>query len=809
MCGSPGENKGKYRDILEGILVLDLADEKGGYCSRLLADLGAEVIKIEPPGGDPSRSLGPFHTAGAGSESFSLSFFYNNLNKKSVILDITSDKGKQAFERLLEKADILVDTCLPEHLDRLNLGAEHLRRRNPGLIHLSITPFGHSGPKAAYRASDSIVSAAGGRTYVCSDGSGKPAKLFGMQSWYTASLFGAVSVLIRLRERKRTGGGDFIDLSAQEAVASTLDHVLVDYFSDGRIVCRQDSSIQDRNFSAVPCKDGHILLTVLRNWDTLVEILASENRSKDLLDKKWQDPDYREKHFDFILKIIKEWAGEHTKQELFELGQAMGFPWAPIATAREILDSPQLTSRRFFMEGNLSGQKVPIPGFPYEFNSWTPTSSLPPPLPGEHTIEIIGKLENPDTQEKKHNQKHELLKYNSSYLIDNIFKNLRVLDMSRMLSGPYATRILADFGAEVIKVQTEKTSRGAEQNDTAYFNTWNRNKRSIRLNLDTAEAREHFLKLVAISDILVENYSPRVMANWGLTYDRLKEANPSLIMLSISAMGQTGPWKDYVGFAATFHALSGLISASSEGTDPPASIGHAYGDVVAGLYGAFALLAALEFRDKTGKGLYIDLSAYESLCALLGPALMHTALAQDPNARDRWCEDYEGAVPDGCYPCLGNDRWCALTIKNESEWKAFGRILGQPGMGSDKLSTPAGRKENRHVIDAVIRRWTEARSAESVEKSLQEAGIAAAVVQNAEDISKDGQLAARKFLVSLKQQKLGDIIADRSVLWPRHLEPDEWKAAPMLGEADFEVFVKRLGMPEETFRDCVRRGIIG
>ena len=393
--------------------------------------------------------------------------------------------------------------------------------------------------------------------------------------------------------------------------------------------------------------------------------------------------------------------------------------------------------------------------------------------------------------------------------MENLLKGARVLDLSRMLSGPYATRILADFGADVIKVQTGKTSLGAEQNDTAYFNTWNRNKRSIRLNLDIAEAREHFLKLVAISDILVENYSPRVMANWGLTYDKLKEANPSLIMLSISAMGQTGPWKGYVGFASTFHALSGLMSASSAGSDTPASIGHAYGDVVVGLYGAFALLAALALRDKTGKGLHIDLSGYEALCTFLGPALMYDALALDPNIRDRWCEDYDGAVPDGCYPCRGNDRWCALTIKNDNEWKTFCRILGQPELKADRFSTSSGRRENGQALDVIIRGWTETRSAEAIERSFQEAGIAAAVVQNAGDISKDGQLAARKFFVSLKHPKLGDIIADRSVLWPWRLEPDKWKAAPMLGEADFEVFVKRLGMPEETLRDCIRRGIIG
>lgn len=805
MRGSPGKNREIRRSILEGILVLDLADETGSFCSKLLADLGAEVVKIEPPGGDPSRRLGPYYTANPGGEPLSLSFFYNNLNKKSIVLDLTTAEGKRFFEKLAEKADVLVDTCQQDRMYSLIPGTEILRHRNPELVHLSITPFGQSGPKAARHSSDTTLSALGGQAFVCSDGSGAPAKLSGMQTWYTASLFGAVSILIHLQKRKRIYRGDFIDLSIQEAVASTLDHVMVDYFADGRIVRQQNSLSRDGNFSVVPCKDGHILLTIFRNWDTLVEILASENMVKDLLDQEWKIPDYREKHFEHILQVVKEWAGRHSKQELFELGQAMGFPWAPVATAREVLESPQLQSRRFFSVRYVSGKKANFPGLPFWFNSWTPISPAPPPLPGQHNEEIIQNL---DTHVNLHNPKHKLNRYKLPYLKDNIFNNTRVLDLSRMLSGPYATRILADFGAEVIKVQTQKTARGAEQNNTLYFSAWNRNKRSIRLDLDIAEARDHFLKLVAESDILVENYSPRVMINWGLTYDRLKEANPALIMLSISAMGQTGPWKDYVGFAPTFHALSGMISASSAAPDSPATVGHAYGDIVAGLYGAFSLLAALEFRDKTGKGLHIDLSGYEALCTFLGPALMHNSLERDVDTQDHWCEKFDEAVPDGFYPCRGNDRWCAITVKNDNEWKVLRCITGESELESDNFVTTAGRKQNRQEIDAIIRRWTAARSAEDIVRSLQEAGLAAGIVQDAGDISKDKQLEYRKFFITLKHPKLGLTTVDRSALWPWKHETKGWKAAPILGEADHDIFVERLGRSEKTFQACIRRGII-
>ncbi len=205
---------------------------------------------------------------------------------------------------------------------------------------------------------------------------------------------------------------------------------------------------------------------------------------------------------------------------------------------------------------------------------------------------------------------------------------MRVLDFTWMLAGPYATRILADCGAEVIKVQSARTAKGAELNTAGYFNTWNRNKRGITLDLSHPEARDIILSLTAVSDIVVDNFSPRVMSNWGFSYDALKKVKPDLIMASISAMGQTGPWRDFVGYGPTFHALSGLTSMTSSGQESPIGLGHAYADTIIGLYSAMAMLAALRHRDATGEGQYIDVSGYEAICSLLGPALLHTGIKE-------------------------------------------------------------------------------------------------------------------------------------------------------------------------------------
>ena len=734
--------------MLKDILVLDLADEQGSFCSKLLADLGAIVIKVEGPGGDPSRLQNPS------------SFFYNNTNKLGISVDV-GYHGRETLKRLVKRSDVLVETAQPRILESLGLGPQQLRRLNPRLIHLSITPFGRTGPRCTYRSSDSVLSAFGGQMYVSGTQSGPPVKLCGSQPYYTASLFGAVAVLIHLRKRKLSGKGSYLDLSIQEAVASTLGHVMIDYYHSGRI-SRRGENDRSEGFSIRPAKDGNIQITILRNWDTLLELIDSEGLAGDLLDNKWLDASYREEHFDHIASIVAEWTRRHTKRKLLELGQAMRFPWASIDTIDEVLTSPQLKSRKFFNQRPFSGEgpEIAFPGPPYKFSSLSPLSQKPAPFPAKDASDILDALL---SEREKKEREPEI---QNRCADEKILQGLRVLDLTRMLSGPYATRILADYGAEVIKVQPEKTAQGAEQNETAYFSAWNRNKRSITLDLSAPEAKDAFLKLTAGSDVIIENFSPRVMENWELGYERLREVNPELVMISISAMGRTGPWRDFVGFAPTFHALSGLISETSGNLNPPADLGHAYGDVIAGLYAALATLAAIEYRQKTGKGRHVDLSVYEAMCTLLGPAFIEKQLNsrfQIPDSKS--AESGIRNQESGIYKCAGLDRWCVISLENEEQRQT---LCGIAGLGE--------------LTDDLIRRWTARQTPESIVLQLQNAGIAAGVVQNAEDLARDPQLAARRFFVSLEHPTLGKVVSDRSALWDWRRRPKNWKPSPLLGQ---------------------------
>ncbi len=392
---------------------------------------------------------------------------------------------------------------------------------------------------------------------------------------------------------------------------------------------------------------------------------------------------------------------------------------------------------------------------------------------------------------------------------EGILRGLRVLDFTWMLAGPYATRVFADFGAEVIKVQSKKTTKGAESNLTGYFNTWNRNKRSITLDLSYPEAREIVLRLTAKSDVVIENFSPRVMHNWGLDYEKLKEVNPDLIMLSMSAMGQEGPWKDYVAFAPTLHALSGLTHLTSFEKDTPVGPGYAYADVVAGLYAALAVLAALEYRNRTGRGQYIDLSEYEAICTLMGPALVNASLHDKEILPHGNCPDDIEAAPYGCYPCSATDRWCVLSVSTEEEWQSLCRVLGhQEWMKDERFATVAKREQNRKELDEVVAKWTIQHQAEEVVLLLQEAGVSSGVVQNAEDLSRDPQLEARDFFVQLDHPVLSQTISDRSPIRFKEDHTVGWKAAPRLGEDNRSVFLELLGLTESECSSYAEKGII-
>lgn len=370
---------------LTALRILDLADEKASFCTKLLADMGAEVTKVERPGGDKSRTVGPFWGNTPHPEK-SLSFWYHNTSKLGITLNLENEEGQQIFRRLAQRTDVVVESFPPGYLDKLGLGYGSLSELNPGLIMASVTGFGQSGPYREYHSCDIVASAMGGQMYVCGAPDTPPLKPYGQQAYYLASLFAAIGILLALRQRKLSGRGEHIDISLQEAVASALEHVMVRYYYEGIVSRRQGSLHWNNSFCLLPCKDGHILLSPFMQWETLVELLDNEGLAADLKEEKWRDGGYRRQHLDYIIQILKRWTITHTTAELFELGQLMRFPWAPVASPVEAANSPQLNARNFFVpvaypEANIS---LTYPGAPYKFSRTPWKIQQRAPLIGEH-----------------------------------------------------------------------------------------------------------------------------------------------------------------------------------------------------------------------------------------------------------------------------------------------------------------------------------------------------------------------------------------------------------------------------------------
>jgi len=393
---------------------------------------------------------------------------------------------------------------------------------------------------------------------------------------------------------------------------------------------------------------------------------------------------------------------------------------------------------------------------------------------------------------------------------ENALQGIRVLDFTWLLAGPYATRILADFGAEVIKVQSKKTATGIESNDAGYFSTWNRNKLSITMDMTHLESKEVVLNLVKTSDVVIENFTPRVMANWGLSYGTLKEVKPDLIMVSMSGMGQTGPWRDFVALGPTIQALSSITYLTSYSQDMPIGIGYSYADPLAGLFAALATLAALEYRARTGHGQHIDISEYEAMCSLLGPTILDYSVNRNLAVPRGNASEHMLASPHGCYECLGDDRWCVIAVFTDEEWHALCRTMGDPLWAKQqKFSNLSGRLEHQGELDEFLGQWTSSYTPEEVMNMLQEAGIASGVVNSAADLANDPQLKSRGFFVQLHHPVFGNTNADGTPIRLSRTPARYRRAAPLLGQDNRYVYQDLLGLSEEQLGQYIEKGIIG
>jgi len=378
------------RGALAGLRVLDLTDLKGHLCARLLADMGADVIKVEPPGGDSARGIGPF-VDDLPHRDRSLFFWFYNLNKRSLTLDLTHPRGRELALALTRSVDVVVESFAPGELASMGLGWEQLHRANPALILLSIAPFGQTGPYRDFVADDTVLTALSGMLYVNGSPGRPPVRPLGLQAYHSSSYYGAIAAMTAVLAREATGMGNWIDLSMQEATHSAVEHVSGSYFSTGQVEPRRGTLHWSRFFRVGRCRDGYIMHCTLGDWTSLIEWVNGDGKAQDLIDPQWNDVTYRSVNAEHLFDVLDEWVANYNRDELLERAQLLRQPYAIVRAPEALLDDEQLDARGFFAEVEHPelGRSFLYPGAPYLFNDTPWRAYRRPPLLGEHTGEIL------------------------------------------------------------------------------------------------------------------------------------------------------------------------------------------------------------------------------------------------------------------------------------------------------------------------------------------------------------------------------------------------------------------------------------
>lgn len=814
--GGAGSKADTY---LGGLRVLEIANELGEYAGKLLAGLGADVVKVEPPGGEETRTYGPFYRDEPAPDR-SLHFWHYNAAKRSVVLDLETHDGRRELARLAARADVLIDARPGSYLNDHGLGYDALSAANPGLIHLRVTPFGEDGPWAEYAGSDLVHLALGGMAMNSGydpepDGhyDTPPIAPQMWQAYHVAGEQGVIAVLGALLYRHRSGRGQHLSCSVHHANAVNTELDLPNWLALRRPHHRQTgrhSSPVTSPKSLSQTKDGRYLLpyvTYVRNfpssWEGDIAALRKYGMSGELEDPQWQDPDYRAQRREHIASVMDRLVRRFTyHSEFWREMVDRGLPWAPVRTPEENLSDEHWKQRGTFAAleyPEIGASFVDIgPRWVCDQVEWTVGPRAP--LVGEHDLQHVLDEWSAHDSAAHDSMAHDsaqqgsnapatvdperggLSPYGKPFALDGI----RVVDLSWMLASAGAGKFLAAMGADVIKVEHESRLDGmrftevtypaggrAEReaatepmtpprqetvNKSANFMEINTGKSAISLNLKDPRGKQILQQLIRDADVLIEGYSPGTMKRMGLGYDRLRELNPDLVYVQQSGLGERGTYDRAKAFGPTAQAFSGLTEMSGLSAPwPPAGIGYSYLDWFGAYNAATAILAGLNRRERTGEGCHIDASQVETGMYLTGTAILdYTANGRAWSRRGNRSPD-KPAAPHGFYRTEGADRWIAIACFTEQQWLATAEVLGNPTWATDEqFATLQQRLAHQDELDRLLGAATAHWDRYELMHALQAAGVPAGVAQNAEDrVEHDPQLRHREWLVDLEQTENG------------------------------------------------------
>jgi crotonobetainyl-CoA:carnitine CoA-transferase CaiB-like acyl-CoA transferase len=811
---APLEEKEVAPGALQGVRVLDLTDLAGALCARLLADLGADVVKVEPPGGAPLRRLAP-HEPGAADGEGGHAFWFHDHGKRSIVLDVATREGAERLRSLASRADVVVAARPPDLLGVAGIARDALLAAAPRMVLVEVTPFGATGPHAGWRGSDLVCAARGGMVFVNGHPDEPPIAPFGLQAYNSAGMFAAIGALCALHVRERTGRGAHVDVSIAAAAAGAVEHVTGFLRQTGAIERRRGTLHWSRYFQIGPCRDGFVLHSTIGDWTTLAEWVAGDGEAWDLRDPRWEEPAERKAHAEHLFACLTEWGRTHTVAELMEGAQLRRLPYAAVQQPEEIARDEQLHARGFPDPSSATAPGAPpLPG-PAVLLSATPLrAGRRPPRLGEHEEEFRRDVawSGPASPRAASAPPDAP----GARPLDGTL----VLDFTWVVAGPVATRTLADQGARVVKVERADALDFGSRRGGLTGNL-NRGKESVVLNLADPRGLDLVRGLVRRADVVIDNYSARVMQNWRLDYPALKAIKPDVVAVAMPGFGLTGPRRDFVSYGPTLQALVGFPLLMRHAGGEPAGWGYSWSDMLAGMTAAYATLAALRHRDRTGEGQLVDVGQYGVLAALLGPALC-TLLRGVPVEPPGNASQEGPAVPHGVYRCaaepaadgsgaIDDDRWVAIAVLDDAAWSRLAAALAADGADwarAGELATLAGRRRAQAEVDARLGAWTRRRTASAVERRLQEAAVAAGVVANGADLAADPQLAHRGYFATVPTPEGGRETFDGVPFVTSTRAGRVAGPGPLLGEHTDLVLHDLLGLGEADIAALRAEGVI-
>ena len=787
----------------------------------VLRDLGADVIRVEPPGGSPSRGAEPLWRDGSG-KPLGLQFEAYNGGKRSIELDLGHSPDRETFGELVAGSDFVLESFPPGTLAEHGWDFEALRARNPRIVHVQITPFGVDGPYAGHAASDLTLAAMGGPMAVQGVAERAPLRLSVPQVWRHTGVEAAVAALVAHARMLQTGEAQQVDVSAQCAMVWTLLNSMVASAIQGHDFERGGSLLQLGNMTiplVFACRDGYLVALgygasapKLLPWMTEDGIADADWAAEDwsTYDARVQQGEPLRVDVERFFRDLGDFFARHTKDELFWRGLREGVTLAPVNTLADLLAFRQLHEREFFTDLEFPGGRTARAPGPFARPSATPLRRRrPAPALDQHGEEIRRELA----------EGMRTLSRPAPLGGDLPFSGLKVADFTWVGVGPISARCLADHGATVVKVESETRAdvlRAAGPfkdgvvgwNRSQFFGDFNTSKLSLRLDLKNSAALEAARKLVAWADVVMESYTPGAIARLGLGYDVVREINPSVIMLSTCLMGQTGPAAQMAGYGYHAGAVAGFYDLTGWPDLPPDGPWQAYTDTAAPRFVISTLLAAIDHRRRTGEGQYIDAAQMEMALHFLAPELLEQQLAgSSPSRRGNRAR---AAAPHAAYPCAGEDQWCAVAVETEAQWRGLRRALGDPAWARDAdLQDAAGRVARESELDAQLAEWTRERDRYEVMRQLQRFGVPAGVVQRSSDLLRDPQLRQRGFHRSFEHAEMGRIPYSGHQYRIRGYDNGPRSPAPLLGEHSFEVLQKILGMDDEEIADLAASGAVG